>query len=109
MFLISMARIRSLLSGCSPWLALLLSAAPSFAGDWPHWRGPSRNDIVVEASGWAAEGWLSEKPTWRMKVDRGASSPLVVGGKLYVMGWNDERDTINSHDAESREAVWRKT
>ncbi len=109
MVFISMARLRSLCKGCSPWLALLLATAPSFAGDWPHWRGPNRNDIVDEASGWSAEGWLSETPTWRVNGDRGASSPLVVGGKLYVMGWNDGRDTIYCLDAASGEEVWRQT
>jgi hypothetical protein len=27
------------------------------AGDWPHWRGPDRNDRVEENSGWDARAW----------------------------------------------------
>ena len=25
--------------------------------DWPHWRGPNRNGIVAEGSGWERGNW----------------------------------------------------
>ena len=64
-------------------------AAAVHAGDWPHWRGPGSNDIIEESSGWKAGLWLNEMPIWEAEVGEGSTSPLVVGGRLYVMGWID--------------------
>src|SRR4029079_7512611 len=45
-------------------LALCLPPAWVFAADWPHWRGPNRNDRVAEDSGWSSHAWPLEKPLW---------------------------------------------
>jgi len=36
---------------------LMFSTAAICGDDWTHWRGPDRNDIIGESSGWTADGW----------------------------------------------------
>jgi hypothetical protein len=64
---------------------LLLLALPLRAADWPHWRGPARNGVSSEVSGWESGGWPPASPLWEARVGIGSSSPVVAGGRLYVM------------------------
>lgn len=79
--------------------------APVAAADWPHWRGPARNDVTDESSGWTGSQWPLE-PTWSAGVGEGASSPLVIGDRVYVMGWNNDREHLRCLDARSGEEIW---
>lgn len=92
---------------------LLLVAASSLAhdsaccaADWLHPRGPHRNDLVDEPSGWSGGNWLPEKPAWRTQVGEGASSPLVVGGRVYTLGWADGKDTVRCLNAANGSEHW---
>jgi outer membrane protein assembly factor BamB len=76
------------------------------SGDFPHWRGPNRNDIVTESSGWSNGKWLSDKPAWTANVGSGASSPLVVGGRVYTLGWSGGKDTLRCLDARDGKELW---
>jgi len=54
---------------------------------WPQWRGP-RRDGISEEKGLLAS-WPEGGPQLLWKVDglgRGWSSPIVVGGRLYITG-----------------------
>ncbi len=73
--------------------------------DWPHWRGPDRNDIVAEDSGYDAGGW-PPRETWQKNVGEGSSSPLVVKGNLYVMGSGNGRDQLHCLDAATGNERW---
>src|SRR5947208_16280565 len=84
-------------------LALTLSA---FAADWPHWRGPDRNGITDESSGWTGEQWLADKPAWTATVGEGASSPIVVGERVFTLGWEDGNDTLRCLSAKDGKLVW---
>ncbi|MGK0173353.1 MAG: outer membrane protein assembly factor BamB, partial [Gammaproteobacteria bacterium] len=85
---------------------LILSATPVAAEDWPHWRGPGRNDIVAEASGWTSKGWAGDHAIWKANVGEGASSPIIVGERLFVMGWRDEQDFVHCLNAETGKENW---
>src|SRR5262245_28259126 len=67
-------------------------AAAVRAGDWPHWRGPERNDHIADDSGWDARAWPPKDALWSANVGEGASSPPVIWGRLYCLGWNDGQD-----------------
>ncbi|MEZ6110389.1 MAG: hypothetical protein R3C99_05165 [Pirellulaceae bacterium] len=56
-----MKRVRTWL--VMAWLAISFRFAN--ADDWQHWRGPNRNGITSETSGWAHGTWLSAEPRWR--------------------------------------------
>ncbi len=85
---------------------LLLPRAAALADDWPHWRGPNRNGISSEPSGFENGRWFSDKPAWRVNVGKGSSSPLVVGDKLYTMGWNAGNDVVVCLDAATGKEIW---
>ncbi|QDU11909.1 PQQ-binding-like beta-propeller repeat protein [Gimesia aquarii] len=89
-------------------LITLLSIVPAESADWPHWRGPNRNDVTSEPSGWDGKSWLKGE-LWSVSVGEGSSSPLVVGNRVYLTGWSNNRDTIICLDAESGKEKWRQT
>ena len=82
-------------------LALTLRAA-----DWPHWRGPNRTGITDEPSGWTGDAWLADKPAWTAKVGEGASSPLVVGDRVFTLGWEDGKDMLRCLGAKDGKQLW---
>lgn len=87
-------------------LIIAVFAASASAEDWPHWRGPARNDVTSESSGWDGGEWPL-RPAWRAAVGDGASSPLVVDSRLYVMGWRNDREQLLCLDAASGGELWR--
>ncbi len=93
------------------WLVLgagLCLVDSAWAADWPHWRGPRRNDLTPETSGWTGKEWVPQKPSWQAKVGIGASSPLVVGDRVYTHGHEEDADVVrclNLADGKERWAV----
>lgn len=84
----------------------LETLVPLAADDWPVWRGPNRNGIVAETSGWSEDGWVDSEPKWRATVHEGSGSPLVVDGHVYVTGWNDGNDVLQCLQADSGKVLW---
>lgn len=85
---------------------VLGSSFLSRAADWPAWRGPDRNGISKEtdwSSDWGAAG---PAKTWTAKVGVGFSSMVVSEGRLFTLGWADEKDTVICLDAASGKTVW---
>lgn len=76
------------------------------AEDWPHWRGAERDGVVAEQSGWTARSWLGREPAWTRNVGEGGTSPIVVKGRLYTMGWSGGRDSVFCLDAATGSVVW---
>lgn len=70
--------------------------------DWPHWMGPSRDNV------WNAEGILEKFPTggpkilWRTKVAGGYSGPAVVGDRLYLTDYVT-KDNVKIDNFERKE------
>jgi outer membrane protein assembly factor BamB len=91
--------------------ALLLPNAAGmcglYAADWPHWRGPSRNDVLEEPSGWNGKTWLEESPLWTARVGTGSTSPLVAEDRVYVMGNDGQADYLFCLDAATGKEVWK--
>lgn len=89
--------------------ALLIATLSATArADWPHWRGPTRNDISSESSGWNGERWLADGERWRINVGLGSSSPLVVGNSLYTVGWIDGKETLQCRQLDSGNLQWQQ-
>lgn len=68
-------------------LALLLTAMPAAADDWPQWQGPDRNAMSKETG--LLKEWPKDGPAlaWKVKgLGGGDSAPSVAGGKLFGMG-----------------------
>ncbi len=94
-------------------LVLLLSVQVAvLAEDWPHWRGPTHDGVSLETnliSSWSPEG---ENLLWRRDFI-GRSTPLVMGGRVFVMGRGgtaeDRRELVAAFDAQSGEPLWEHT
>jgi outer membrane protein assembly factor BamB len=87
--------------------ALLASGVLAARGeDWTHWRGASRNGITGEASLWQGAKWIEPRPAWTKVVGLGSTSPLVVDGRLYVLGWHDGKDHLQCLDAATGKNLW---
>lgn len=86
--------------------AFLLVSLSTRAADWPHWRGPNRTDVTEESSGWSDGKWLDERPAWRARLGEGASSPLVVGGDVYVLGYEGAKDVLRCLSATDGKERW---
>jgi hypothetical protein len=87
-------------------LVLLLASGKAVAGDWPHWRGPQRNDLVAESSGWTDGRWVEKHPVWEAEVGAGSTSPLIAGGRLYVLGWRGGEDHVRCLEARTGKSLW---
>ena len=85
----------------------MVCQSPVWGEDWPHWRGPNRDGRVSSDSGYKAGQWLSDKPDWQAKVGAGSSSPLVIDGRLYTMGWRDGEEHLVCLDATTGNGIWR--
>jgi outer membrane protein assembly factor BamB len=94
-------------------ILLLLAFAPSVpfaaAEDWPHWRGPTRNGLTQEVSGWSKDGWLPEQPSWRANVGQGAAAPIVVGQDVFLLGHAGGKDILRCLNCVDGKERWRQS
>jgi len=87
-------------------LLFLTNITALLAADWPHWQGPLRNGHSPEKSGWSGADWPAQQPLWTGQVGAGSTSPLVVTGKLYTLGWRDNKDHLVCLEANTGKTLW---
>ena len=86
--------------------AAALLTATALAEDWPQWRGTARTGISSETgllTDWPGDG---PKQLWQASVGIGFSGMTVAKGKLYTLGWADEKDTLYCLDAATGKQLW---
>lgn len=83
------------------------AAQPAQPGEWPTWRGPSRDGISQET------GLLSEWPEggppllWTATgIGTGYGSLAVSNGKIYVGGRTNGEESLHALDATSGNLLW---
>lgn len=84
---------------------------PAGASDWTHWRGPMQTGASPETgliSSWSPDG---ENLIWRSEFI-GRSTPVILNGRVYVIGRTGEGVTRQEHvacfDAETGRLVWER-
>ncbi|MEE2754450.1 MAG: PQQ-binding-like beta-propeller repeat protein [Candidatus Latescibacterota bacterium] len=89
--------------------AFFIVAGAASAGDWVHWRGPAQNGVSLEidlVTSWSLEG---ENLLWRSAFT-GRSTPIVLGGRVYVIGRTGkdvtEQELVACFDGESGKLLW---
>lgn len=85
--------------------ALVVGASMACADDWPGWRGPHRDNKVVDFKAPAA--WpknLTKK--WSEKVGKGESSPIMAGDKIFTFGRVGPDEVITCREAATGKEVW---
>jgi outer membrane protein assembly factor BamB len=93
---------RCLLACLTLVLTLTLNAA-----DWPQWRGPDRSGISKETG--LLQEWPQDGPKVRWKrtdIGTGYSTPVVVGGKVYVQTTKDKAEFALCLDETNGKEVW---
>jgi len=97
------------ISALASFTLLAIIFQPCFAADWPHWRGPNRNDVVGESSGWNGKQWPLGDVIWQGSFGKGCTSPIIVDSKLYTLGWRSNKDTLYCLDAATGKEIWQKS
>jgi outer membrane protein assembly factor BamB len=86
--------------------AHLLPAASALSQEWPQWRGPNRDGVVLGVT--VPERWprtLIEE--WKVKVGEGVASPVVVGGHVYIFTREKDDEFVLCLDLPDGKEIWR--
>src|SRR5437764_12702439 len=86
---------------------LALSLAAVAQADWPQFRGPNGSG-VDSAPGYPAEFSPAKNVAWKSSVPYGQSSPVVVGGRVYVTASEGDRLLTICLDARTGRESWRR-
>jgi outer membrane protein assembly factor BamB len=95
-------------------LALCVLVASVRANDWPQWRGPTRLGV------WTETGIVEQFPddgltvTWRVPIRPGFAGPVVSGGRVFVLDYQETAGTrtmdgterLQALDEETGAALW---
>lgn len=88
---------------------LMFSLNSAAGGDWPSWRGPYQNGVAAAddlVSSWSIDG---QNQIWRADFI-GRSTPIVMNGKVYVIGRVGEGETMQRivacYSAEDGKLIW---
>ena len=77
--------------------AVLLTAFPVGAQDWPQWRGPARDGVVPSFQ--VPESWPeSLTPQWEIEVGLGYATPVLVDDHLYVFSRQGDDEIMMALD-----------
>jgi outer membrane protein assembly factor BamB len=86
---------------------LALSVAVSAHADWPRFRGPNGSGVDT-AAGYPAEFSPSRNVAWKSAVANGQSSPIVVGGRVYLTASEGDKLLTICLDAATGHELWRR-
>ena len=86
---------------------LALGGFRARAGDWPGWRGPQAHGVSIDRAlpvAWSPRSNI----VWRVEVPgRGASSPVIVGDRLYLTTQlEDESLHVLAFDQARGQVLW---
>ncbi len=88
-------------------LGLLLGVTA--LADWPQWRGPTRDGLVVSAA-WPTT--LDErvlKPLWRVEMAEGYPGPIISGDRVFTVETLEEKDeVVRCFDVKTGQQQWEK-
>ena len=87
-------------------LISLVACFTSFAGDWPQWLGPTRNNHVAKDEKTLAKLPADLKPVWKNKIGGGFSSPIVAKNKVIYFDENGEMEVAHQLDARTGKEIW---
>lgn len=78
------------------------------AQDWPQWRGPNRDGVVVafNAPSMWPEGLTKQ---WTVEVGLGYATPIMVGDRLYMYTRQGDDEAMVALDARTGQQIWRSS
>ncbi|MHB0959262.1 MAG: outer membrane protein assembly factor BamB family protein [Pirellulaceae bacterium] len=91
-----------------PWAVSLLVTSRLAAEDWPRFRGVNGSG-VSSSTGLPDEFGPEKNVTWSAEVKAGTSSPVIVGGRLFVTSFEGEDRIVQCLDAHTGQELWRQS
>ncbi|MEI6871970.1 MAG: PQQ-binding-like beta-propeller repeat protein, partial [Verrucomicrobiota bacterium] len=88
-------------------ITLVSSQSLVFAGDWPEFLGPTRNNFSVESGLRQTLPPEGVPEVWRKKVGTGYSAPSVRGDTLVLHHRVGEAEIVEAMNASSGATLWR--
>jgi outer membrane protein assembly factor BamB len=89
-------------------LAWAIASTALQAGQWPQWRGPSRDGVVPVAQ--VPDAWPSAyEPAWKVEIGEGYSSPVVDDGRVIVHSRRDPAEVVTAIDLASGRQIWQQS
>ena len=88
-------------------LTFCLCAALASASDWPRFRGPNGAGISTDEN-LPSEIGKDRNVVWKQKTPKGNSSPIVVGGRLWITGHDGGERIVLCYDAATGSLLWRR-
>jgi outer membrane protein assembly factor BamB len=89
---------------------LILISIPVFAGDWPQFRGPARDNVSTETGllrSWPATG---PKVLWKTTVCEGYAGAAIKNGRVYINDYDPvtKEDLIRCLSLVDGKDIWGK-
>lgn len=76
--------------------------------DWPQFRGPSGSGRMARADALPVSLDASRNLVWKVSVPPGHSSPIVVGDRIFLTGFEDKRLSTLCFDLKQGLLLWRR-
>ncbi len=92
-----------LLTAC---LGFVTSVCFADVSDWPQFRGPNGSGIAVGAKPPVKFG-PEQNVKWKVSVPSGASSPVVVGDKLFLTAFDEGKLFTIAYSTNNGRELWR--
>ena len=88
--------------------ALAASVVHGDGGEWPQWRGPTRDCFVAPTSAAWPDSLESLDRVWRVELGPGYSGPIVWGDKVFVTETRDETfEVVRALDRKTGRELWK--
>ncbi|MEZ5351198.1 MAG: PQQ-binding-like beta-propeller repeat protein [Bryobacteraceae bacterium] len=88
-------------------LAVLLVTLPAGAGDWPTFRGHNSSGIAPDTN-LPTEFGPEKNVFWKTALPPGHSSPIVVGDRIYLTGFEADKIQTFALDRLTGKVLWRR-
>jgi outer membrane protein assembly factor BamB len=82
-------------------------AAAMAASDWPTFRGPNSSGLAPDTN-LPEEFGPGKNVVWKTELPPGHSSPVLVGDKIYLTGYDKENVYTISLDRATGKVLWRR-
>jgi outer membrane protein assembly factor BamB len=87
-------------------IALLATASPLLANNWPNWRGPTFNG-VAEGTGYPIEWSATKNVAWKVELPgKGSSTPVVWGDQIFLTCGDNGKNALLAFSRQGKEQ-WR--
>ena len=88
-------------------LSLTACCAWSRAGDWPQWRGPTRDGQVRDAAWPSSLSTNNLTQSWRVELGPSYSGPIVSGGLVFTTETvNKKTEVVRAFDRATGKQAW---